>query len=175
MSDDFNIGDAIREIASKEDAPRGASPDVEALAKAMDELTMEDIGEAIMGIAFREGLLTPDNPESREDVVSGPPSPTPGVWAPEDTESLLSPTKASLSRIMRWSSSRYNEYRKYEVVQFFLNHLKANDPGVWTFTSGSYAPGGHLGGWCWSLHISEGGRFLVLNEDGPDQRVWRIR
>ena len=66
-------------------------------------------------------------------------------------------TKTELKRIIDWSSSRYCDTKKDEVVAGVLKLLKAKSGAV-SYTTGSYSERGHLGGWKW--HVD--GKSLTL-------------
>lgn len=57
-------------------------------------------------------------------------------------------TKSNIRKIVDWSSSRYCAYRKEEVINAAFRILQ-NGCGEETWTTGSYAERGHLGGWSW--------------------------
>jgi hypothetical protein len=67
-------------------------------------------------------------------------------------------TKENVRRTIDWSSSRYCDYKKEEVVCEALKILRDGcGNGVWT--TGSYSERGHLGGWSW--HVDGASKTLT--------------
>ena len=73
-------------------------------------------------------------------------------------------TKANLKKLVDWSSSRYNEYRKNEVIDEMQRVLKFGR-GAKTWTTGSYSKRGHLGGWTWCV---DGNAQTITRTPGLD-------
>lgn len=59
-------------------------------------------------------------------------------------------TKTNLKKLVDWSSSRYNEYRKSDVIDSMHSILQSGE-GAKTWSTGSYSERGHLGGWTWRV------------------------
>jgi hypothetical protein len=49
-------------------------------------------------------------------------------------------TKTFLNKFIIWSNSRYNEYKKFQVINFILNGFKEGRTGKHYFSCGSYCP-----------------------------------
>lgn len=118
--------------------------------------------------------LAPNAPERLSEPSYGPPRRLPRAWDHSQIEGSLRPSKTALQKTIDWSSSKFNEHKKHEVIQEIQARLATGELGVWKFSTGSYSQRGHLGGWDWTLHISEGGRFLVRNEDFPSAKIWEV-
>jgi hypothetical protein len=58
--------------------------------------------------------------------------------------------KTNLRQLIDWSSSRYNEWKKDEVV-FKAQKILQSGEGRAVWTTGSYSERGHLGGWTWTV------------------------
>lgn len=65
-------------------------------------------------------------------------------------------TKKELNKVIRWSSSRYNELKKKDVVNQIIFLLEIGEETKRTFGTGSYSERGHLGGWDYILEIKQG-------------------
>ena len=50
---------------------------------------------------------------------------------------------SSLNNVIKWTSSKYNNYKKPEVIKDILNKVKINDNIFWKYECGSYAEGNH--------------------------------
>ncbi|MCR8994627.1 hypothetical protein [Brevibacillus laterosporus] len=62
-------------------------------------------------------------------------------------------TKANLSKLINWSSSRYNEKKKSDVLNEILFAIEVGEDVELTYGTGSYSERGHLGGWNYILKI----------------------
>jgi len=49
-------------------------------------------------------------------------------------------TKTFLNKFIKWTTSRYNEYHKSEVINIILNGFINNRQGKRVFRAGSYCP-----------------------------------
>ncbi|EGR2227202.1 hypothetical protein DZF79_02900 [Vibrio parahaemolyticus] len=61
----------------------------------------------------------------------------------------IKPNKTNVEKVVKWSSSRYAEYRKSEVVEMIISSTKLSEndkPFIYEFTSGSCSERGGLGG-----------------------------
>lgn len=81
--------------------------------------------------------------------------------------------KTTLNRIVDWSSSRYCEWRKPDVITRMLAILNAGD-GLMAFSTGSYSPRGHLGGWTWTVNGQERSLTRKPGIDGALESIWRF-
>lgn len=68
----------------------------------------------------------------------------------------ITATKKELNKIIRWSSSRYNELKKKDVVNQIIFAIEIGEDTKRTFGTGSYSERGHLGGWDYILEIKQG-------------------
>lgn len=71
-------------------------------------------------------------------------------------------TKTNLRKIVDWSSSRYSEWKKDEVIDAMYKILREEN-GSRGWTTGSYSERGHLGGWSW--HV-DGATRTITREPG---------
>ena len=56
-------------------------------------------------------------------------------------------TKLFLNKFIVWSRSRYNEYKKWQVIKIILNGIKEGRTGNKIFSSGSYCPYSNMTGY----------------------------
>jgi hypothetical protein len=49
-------------------------------------------------------------------------------------------TKSFLNKFIKWSGSRYNQYKKVVVIKIILEGFSQNRTGKQLFSSGSYCP-----------------------------------
>lgn len=80
-----------------------------------------------------------------------------------DNNTLLNTicSKSNLGRIIKWTSSKYNEYKKSEVVQDVINKTEINDNLFWKYSCGSYAEGNHNRGNAYYLMCRRDGNYLI--------------
>lgn len=55
--------------------------------------------------------------------------------------------KTNLNKIIKWSTSRFNEYKKSEVIEYILSDFKKGKDVKKTYGTGSYSESGNLAGW----------------------------
>lgn len=67
--------------------------------------------------------------------------------------------KTNLRKVIQWSSSRYNELKKDQVIDRMLKILSSGE-GSAEFSTGSFSERGHLGGWSYTV-------------DGPTRTITR--
>lgn len=55
----------------------------------------------------------------------------------------IAPTKSALNKVIKWSSSKFNEYKKCEFIETVMEELTRKSPKYTSrhFTSGSYGAG----------------------------------
>lgn len=70
--------------------------------------------------------------------------------------------KSNLSNLINWSSSRYNEKKKSDVLNEMLFAIEVGKDVELTYGTGSYSERGHLGGWDYVLKIEDG--VITLTE-----------
>lgn len=81
-------------------------------------------------------------------------------------------TKKDLNSVIRWSSSRYNEKKKSDVVEQIIFLIEKGLDVKEEFVTGSYSERGHLGGWDYILEIKEGAS--TLTEKSVETKVYQI-
>ncbi len=64
--------------------------------------------------------------------------------------------KTNLNKIIKWSTSRFNEYRKGDVIEIILNKIKEGKDYKQRFGTGSFAESGSLAGWEYVFKIKNG-------------------
>jgi hypothetical protein len=75
-------------------------------------------------------------------------------------------TKTNLRRIIQWSSSRYNEYKKTEVIEEIIDKINKGKDTKKRYGTGSFAKSGHLAGHGYTLQIKNGRNYLILDPSG---------
>ena len=65
----------------------------------------------------------------------------------------INANKTNLNKIIRWSTSRFCEWRKHEVIEDILDKIKIGRDVRYEYRTGSYAESSHLSGWGYLLEI----------------------
>ena len=78
-------------------------------------------------------------------------------------------TKSNLNKIIRWSPSKYCEYRKSEIVNRVLDLGEGEE---FRCSSGSYSENGHLYGINYTFYRN--GEYLIFG-DGSDFLVLKYK
>ena len=63
--------------------------------------------------------------------------------------------KTNLNKIIKWGSSRFNEYKKNEVISIILNALKKGEDCERHFGTGSFTERNNYG-WGYNFTIKDG-------------------
>lgn len=83
---------------------------------------------------------------------------------------------SSLNNVIKWTSSKYNNYKKPEVIKDILNKVKINDNIFWKYECGSYAEGNHNRGKSYILYskpeINED--YLICIYSEKDIKVYKL-
>lgn len=69
---------------------------------------------------------------------------------------------SSLNNVIKWTSSKYNNYKKPEVIKDILNKVKINDNIFWKYECGSYAEGNHNRGKSYVLYIKDYDNIFII-------------
>lgn len=87
----------------------------------------------------------------------------------------IDPTRHNLSKIIKWTSSKYNEMSKDEVITDIINNYDKFEPNICEYRCGSYAQGNHNRGkrymTCLGQHDNGKYVFYLLCDYGEDG-VW---
>lgn len=71
--------------------------------------------------------------------------------------------KTNLNKIIKWTSSKYNEYTKDEVITDIQHRMNMNDNIIWRYRCGSYAEGNHNRGKSYILYCKvETDEFYIM-------------
>lgn len=82
-----------------------------------------------------------------------------------DSYCSINCNKTSLDRIIKWSTSKYNGYKKPEVIKDIMKRVKINDNIFWEYRCGSYGEGNHNRGISYYLMCRVDGDYLVCAFD----------
>ena len=70
--------------------------------------------------------------------------------------------KTTLNKVIKWSSSKFNEYKKHEVVDIILKVYKENKNCEMTFGTGAFT---ERNCWGWRYHlVKEYGKTTLTTE-----------
>ena len=77
----------------------------------------------------------------------------------------IAPSKSALSKVIKWSSSKFNEYKKADFIELVMNELTRESPKYASrhFTSGSYGAGSTGNGRSNYGIKGTGGEYDVIN------------
>lgn len=75
----------------------------------------------------------------------------------------INANKTNINKILTWSTSKWNEWKKSEATEDILNHVKEGKHGTWEYGTGSYSERGYLGGWKYYLSIHKNGRAFLTS------------
>lgn len=81
-------------------------------------------------------------------------------------QETIKPTKANLNRVLIWSSSRINEWRKSDVVAHIQSATKRGEDFISHYVAGVYSAAWHGYGSYSGSRRSSGGNYTVLVLDG---------
>ncbi len=87
----------------------------------------------------------------------------------------IKPTKANLNKIIQWSTSRYNEYRKGEVIDIILANIanQGKGPIRREFSAGGYTPSSAMTrSGSYLLVVDYEASYLVVNFQDDGQIVY---
>lgn len=93
------------------------------------------------------------------------------------TDELIKPTKTNLNKIVQWSSSKFNDYRKAEVVGLIFASIQGGNDTIDEYSCGTYSEAtGGRGVGDYKLVIYQGVAKLIVNEgwDKEYQRVYEF-
>jgi len=62
---------------------------------------------------------------------------------------VIKGNKTELNQIVKWSSSRWNELKKADVVKRLVDAIREGTNGEWEYGTGSFSESGHLAGYHW--------------------------
>lgn len=71
-------------------------------------------------------------------------------------------TKTNLSKIIKWTSSKYNEYKKEEVILDMSSKINLCSVILWRYRCGSYVEGNHNRGKSYILYIKDFDNIFVI-------------
>lgn len=74
----------------------------------------------------------------------------------------INATKTNLNKILKWSSSRYNELKKDEVIERILNYIEEGNDVKDVYTTGSYTETGGGAGTDYLFEIKKNKIFLSI-------------
>ncbi len=85
-----------------------------------------------------------------------------------------------MNKIIKWSSFRYNEYKKSEVIDLILKAIEKGKDTEKRFSTGSYSKTGHLGGCGYILYVMKNinrrtgmtSITATLKEDRPEGKSY---
>lgn len=83
----------------------------------------------------------------------------------------VKPTKKDLKKILKWTSSKFNEYKKNEVIEQILKNLD-KDNCYEIFNVGSYTEKNGRG--TNYIFIKEGNEAYIINEDSYKNYIYKI-
>ena len=75
----------------------------------------------------------------------------------------INANKTNVNKILTWSTSKWNEWKKSEAIEDILKHVKESKHGTWIYGTGSYSEKGHLGGWKYFLVVHKDGRAFLTS------------
>lgn len=81
-------------------------------------------------------------------------------------------TKSDLNKIINWSSSKFNELKKSEVVERIIFLIEKGEDTEVRFVTGSYTEHGSLGGWDYVLKVKDG--IVSLTEIKTTLQIYNI-
>jgi hypothetical protein len=91
--------------------------------------------------------------------------------SPDET---IPATKAALSRVLKWTSSRYNPDNKQHTIARILDAVRSGEATRLGFECGTYTLSSWGAGYDYTLVIDHRGATLVANFGYPFQRVYRM-
>lgn len=81
--------------------------------------------------------------------------------------------KKGIGSAIKWSSSKYNELKKSDVIMDILSRYKEGKDCRAEYSTGSYSPRGHLGGWSYVFEIKSG-RATLTEQMGNKVTVYDV-
>ena len=86
---------------------------------------------------------------------------------------VVKPTKRLLKEILKWTSSKYNEYTKEEVINIIFKRLSENSNCFERFTVGTFTEkNGHGIDY---IFIKEGNEAYLINQDNLNNMVYKLK
>lgn len=86
----------------------------------------------------------------------------------------------NLNKVIKWSSSKYNEYTKSEIIDNILYHIELSDDSVINYCSiinyscGSYAEGNHNRGKHYTLVLTLDVNYLSCDY-GDSIKIYKLK
>lgn len=75
-------------------------------------------------------------------------------------------TQNEINDIIQWSSSRYNRYKKKDVVNRIIFLMEKGEDVYERYQVGSYTSHGSLNGWDYEFEIKNGSGTLIEHHEG---------
>lgn len=92
----------------------------------------------------------------------------------EKQQLTIKPTKTDLNKVISWSTSKWNEYKKKEVIERILYHINSEyDLIEEEYRTGSYTTSGSLRGWGYKL-VKKGDDITLIETKGNKKRIIKI-
>lgn len=82
--------------------------------------------------------------------------------------------KTNLNKIIKWTSSKYNEYTKDEVIVDISARINLNANIIWRYRCGSYAEGNHNRGKSYILYNRNGENYIICIYDADNIKVYKL-
>lgn len=83
-------------------------------------------------------------------------------------------TKTELNKLIEWSSSRYNNYKKADVINDIIKIIKNKEIVTKEYDTGSFSPRNHLQGWTYKLITEYINNEYVIKLILPSKIIERI-
>ncbi len=71
-------------------------------------------------------------------------------------------SRTNLNKIIKWTSSKYNEFTKDEVIQDLVARINLYASVIWRYRCGSYAEGNHNRGKSYVLYIKDYDNIFII-------------
>lgn len=83
--------------------------------------------------------------------------------------------RTNLNKIIKWTSSKYNEMTKDEAITDILYRTNMNDNLVWRYNCGSFAEGNHNRGYEYILVCRQGEYFILCVYSNDNKILYKLR